>query len=307
MRILKYEFNKNTGRFDLLDSSNFEQEIGKSEFPLSVILQITRRCHFDCKFCSEKGNDIADTSLDDLEKIKNNLQGVKRVFISGGEPLIRKDFSEVVDIFHKDFILGLPTNAVATTKQTQIIKDKISLVNIGFEGPRNITSKVRGDYDIIMQGIHNFIKHEIPYSMTSVVMRSYLKDVIHICNAADILGAQKLKLVFPINKGNAIYIPESEYPSQMDGVFLAKQIAETKKRLGWRTIYTLSTWTPETNGYSILAYPNGETFAWPVFDKPEKVERIGNIIEEDIRDIWKRYKYKENHYKKYFGKSIKVL
>jgi molybdenum cofactor biosynthesis enzyme MoaA len=32
------------------------------------------------------------------------------VFLSGGEPLLRKDFMEIVDIF-KEHIIGVPTNA----------------------------------------------------------------------------------------------------------------------------------------------------------------------------------------------------
>lgn len=304
---MDYRYNKNIGRFELLNDFNFSEEVAKSEVPLSIILQITRKCHFNCKFCSEAVRNFSDTSLEDLRKIKENLRGVHRVFLSGGEPLIRRDFAEVVKIFSGDFILGLPTNAVATEEQTKLIKDNFGLVNIGFEGPFNITNKVRGDYDLIIKGIKNFIKNDIPFSMTSVIMKSYIDDVLFICDSAAALGAQKLKLVFPIKKGNAKNIPDSEYPSQEDGKILAKKIKEAKKRLGWKTIFTLSTWDERTNGYSLLMYPNGETYAWPVFDKEDKVEYLGNLINENIREIWKRYKYKENHFGKYLGKNIDVI
>lgn len=304
---MKFDYNKDTGRFELINAENFDEYVRNSTVPLSVILQITRRCHFNCKFCSEATRNLADTSLDDLAKIKNNLKGVQRVFLSGGEPLIRKDFADVVKIFAKDFILGLPTNAIATKEQTQIIKDNFSLVNIGFEGPYNITTQVRGDYDLIMDGVKNFIKHDIPFSMTSVIMKSYLDDVLFICDSAAALGAQKLKLVFPIKKGNAINIPNEEYPSIEDGKILAEKIRTAKKRLGWKTVFTLSTWDKKTNGYSLLMYPNGETYAWPVFDKEDKVEYLGNLINENIKTIWQRYKYKDNHFGKYLGKNIEVI
>ncbi len=304
---MEYKYNTNIGRFELINDSNFKDDIAKAEVPLSVILQITRRCHFNCKFCSEATRNLTDTSLEDLKKIKNNLKGVKRVFLSGGEPLIRKDFADVVKIFANEFILGLPTNAVATKEQTQIIKENFSLVNIGFEGPYNITNRVRGDYDLIIDGVKNFIKNDIPFSMTAVIMKSYLEDVLFICDSAAALGAQKLKLVFPIKKGNAVSIPDSEYPTLEDGKILAQRIKEAKKRLGWKTVFTLSTWTEQTNGYSLLMYPNGETYAWPVLDKEDKVEYLGNLITEDIREIWKKYKYKENHFGKYLGKNIDVI
>ena len=36
--------------------------------PLSVILQITRNCHFNCEFCSEKDS-MLDPTLDELKKL----------------------------------------------------------------------------------------------------------------------------------------------------------------------------------------------------------------------------------------------
>src|SRR6201996_4991052 len=51
--------------------------------PLSVILQVTKRCDFDCVFCSETLQ-VGDPTLDRLDVIRGNLAGVQRVFLSGG-------------------------------------------------------------------------------------------------------------------------------------------------------------------------------------------------------------------------------
>lgn len=77
--------------------------------PLSVILQVTKRCNFDCTFCSETLQ-LPDPTLDELDRIRANLSGVARVFLSGGEPLLRRDFAEIVDMY-AGFIIGVPTNA----------------------------------------------------------------------------------------------------------------------------------------------------------------------------------------------------
>lgn len=77
--------------------------------PLSIIYQVTRRCNFDCNFCSETMQ-TKDPTLDQIALIQRNLAGVPRVFLSGGEPLLRRDFVEIVDIFH-DHIVAVPTNA----------------------------------------------------------------------------------------------------------------------------------------------------------------------------------------------------
>ena len=64
--------------------------------PLSVILQVTKRCDFGCVFCSETLL-MPDPTLDQLDVIRANLAGVQRVFLSGGEPLLRRDLPEIVD------------------------------------------------------------------------------------------------------------------------------------------------------------------------------------------------------------------
>ncbi|CUU56552.1 hypothetical protein Ga0074812_10880 [Parafrankia irregularis] len=74
--------------------------------PLSVILQVTKKCNFDCSFCSDTLQE-PDPSLGALERMRDNLAGMPRVFLSGGEPLLRRDF---VDMF-AGTVLGVPTNA----------------------------------------------------------------------------------------------------------------------------------------------------------------------------------------------------
>src|ERR1700722_16655608 len=77
--------------------------------PLSVILQVTKRCDFGCVFCSETLH-MGDPTLAQLDTIRANLAGVQRVFLSGGEPLLRRDLPEIAAMY-SGFILGLPTNA----------------------------------------------------------------------------------------------------------------------------------------------------------------------------------------------------
>src|SRR6266536_3950632 len=62
--------------------------------PLSVILQVTKRCDFNCGFCSETLQ-MADPTLSQLDTVRASLAGVGRVFLSGGEPLLRRDLSEI--------------------------------------------------------------------------------------------------------------------------------------------------------------------------------------------------------------------
>lgn len=273
--------------------------------PLSVILQITRRCHFNCKFCSEKDM-LPDPSLAELTQFENHLKGVQRIFLSGGEPLLRSDFTEVANIF-KNHILGLPTNALASEKHIETIKNFNISVNIGLDGPRAVTSKIRGDYDFIMEGIRTLIKNDIQFSLTAVVLRSTADSILYTCQIADTLGAKKLKFVLPIPKGNALNLDQKEFISEKEAQNLCEQIRNAKNKYGWKTVYTFSIWNKQTDGYSILVYPNGKTYAWPVITEPSKVLLLGDLHVDTIQEIWNRYPYKHNHINKYLGNGIQII
>jgi hypothetical protein len=51
---------------------------------------------------------------------------------------------------------------------------KVAFVNVGLEGPRLTTNRVRGDYDEVMAGVRAFLDHGLPLSLSAVVYRSTL-------------------------------------------------------------------------------------------------------------------------------------
>ena len=301
----KVMYNEETHRLNLVEA-DVNELLSTLNRPLSVILQITRNCHFDCEFGSEK-DQMPDPSIDELKIFEKNLELVPRIFLSGGEPLTRNDFKEIVEIFSERHILGLPTNAVASEKNMEIIKRNKISVNVGLDGPRAITSRVRGDYDFIMKGLKGFIKNDIPFSLTAVVLRSTLDSILYTCQMADALGARKMKFVLPIPKGNALKLDKSEYITETEAIAVCDKINEAKIKFGWKTVYTFSIWNKKTDGYSILVYPNGKTYAWPALEYEDKVLLLGDLHDDTIEEIWERYPFKYNHINKYLGNGVKVM
>lgn len=301
----KVMYNEETHRLNLVEA-DVNELFSTLNRPLSVILQITRNCHFNCEFCSEK-DQMPDPSINELKIFEKNLELVPRIFLSGGEPLTRNDFKEIVEIFSERHILGLPTNAVASEKNIEIIKRNKISVNVGLDGPRAITSRVRGDYDFIMKGLKGFIKNDIPFSLTAVVLRSTLDSILYTCQMADALGARKMKFVLPIPKGNALKLDKSEYITETEAITVCDKINEAKIKFGWKTVYTFSIWNKKTDGYSILVYPNGKTYAWPALEYEDKVLLLGDLHDDTIEEIWERYPFKYNHINKYLGNGVKVM
>jgi MoaA/NifB/PqqE/SkfB family radical SAM enzyme len=273
--------------------------------PLSVILQVTKRCDFDCVFCSETLQ-VKDPTLGQLDVIRGNLAGVQRVFLSGGEPLLRRDLPEITDMY-SGFILGLPTNATRGLVMAPQLAGKVAFVNVGFDGPRAVFSRVRADgdkYDKVIAGIRAFQQAGLPVSLSAVVLRSTLHGLPYLCQIADVLDAGKLKLILPLRKGNALGLAKHEFITVEEARDAFGRLAELRGIHDWRPAVRMTPWTAETEGHMIVIEPNGSANAWPVYDRPDLFLPLGNLLEEPITAIWDRYPYKANHYAKYLGQSI---
>jgi MoaA/NifB/PqqE/SkfB family radical SAM enzyme len=273
-----------------------------STAPLSVIVQVTKRCDFGCVFCSETLQ-LPDATLGQLETMRDNLAGVHRVFLSGGEPLLRRDLTEIVDMFAA-FIIGLPTNATRGVAVAPKLAGKIAFANIGFDGPRATFHRVRGDYDKVMTGVRAFINADIPISLSAVVQRSGLHALPYLYQIADVLDAGKLKLILPLRKGNALGMDEHEFLAVDEARDVFERLTELRAIHDWRPAVRLTPWTAETEGHMIVIEPDGTANAWPVYDQPDLFLRLGNLLHEPVTEIWRRYPYKTSHYAKYLGRSI---
>lgn len=302
-----FESTLDEGEIDLIAES--------STAPMSVIFQVTRRCNFDCTFCSEIEK-IRDTPLSAIGEIERKLSSVPRVFISGGEPLIRRDIVDVVELFNERHVVSIPTNATRGPYVADKLSGKIDFVNIGLEGPRRATNKVRGDYDKIMRGALAFKRAGIPISLSAVVLRSLLDDLPYLLQIADVLEAGKVKLIHPIRKGNGAHLADSEFLTLAESEDLFHELTTLREKHGWTPSLRMTTWTRDTEGYSILIYPDATVWAWPVYGgfadganqggTEDKTLYLGNLMSENMDTIWARYPFKRNHFRKYLGKSIYV-
>jgi len=270
--------------------------------PLSVIVQVTKRCDFGCVFCSETLQ-MPDATLGQLERMRDNLAGVHRVFLSGGEPLLRRDLIEIVEMF-AGFIIGLPTNATRGVAMAPRLTGKIAFANIGFDGPRATFRRVRGDYDKVMDGVRAFISAGIPISLSAVVQRSAVHALPYLYQIADVLDAGKLKLILPLRKGNALGMDEAEFITASEAREVFDRLTELRAVHDWHPAVRLTPWTSQTEGHMIVIEPDGNANAWPVYDRPDLFLNLGNLLEEPMAQIWRRYPYKASHYAKYLGRSI---
>ncbi|MEM5879242.1 MAG: radical SAM protein [Candidatus Aenigmatarchaeota archaeon] len=276
------------------------------EYPLTMTSQITRRCNLNCIYCSESGF-IPDPSQEELKRMVNNLKGVERVIVSGGEPTLRRDLFSILEIYKNNFnVVAMSTNATSIDLETaKRLSKYVNYVDVTIDGPRHIHNRIRGSYDKVMYGLWNLKQAGVEFSIVMVLLEENIDYVSHVAQISDVLGAKKLKILTPIPKGRGKTIV-SKKPSSLKIKEVFDYLKQQKDKVGWNTRITLTDWENIGEGHALLIHPNGDVVASPVWSKESCIDYVGNILEENIKDIWAKYPYKENHVKKYIEKTLMV-
>jgi MoaA/NifB/PqqE/SkfB family radical SAM enzyme len=275
-------------------------------FPLSVTLQVTRRCNLRCIYCSENAQ-IKEPTSEFLHFLIDRMRGIERVIISGGEPTLRHDLKTLASHLSKTVrIVVMASNAVLVTERlAHDLSQSLSYVDITVDGTREVHNRIRGQYDKVLAGIHNFVEAGIDVSLVTVLLKDNMCDILHVCNLADELHAKKLKILSPIRKGRGEKIV-SRALSSTELEHLYDLIKQEKQRKGWRVRITITNWGLVDEGHALLVHPNGDVVASPVPSMANCIRLVGNLKKHSMEWIWENYPYKENHIRKYLEETLYV-
>ena len=124
--------------------------------PSSVFWELTKHCNGACTDCFMDSNsprwNQAETSFSEIEKIVRQFAdlGGYSVRLTGGEPTLRKDFFDIVDLLNEaDMEVGLNTNGMFDEKKLeQILSRGIKDIRISLDGPEEVNDRIRwhGNY-----------------------------------------------------------------------------------------------------------------------------------------------------------------
>src|SRR5437762_13865664 len=92
----------------------------------TVILFVTSRCNAFCKTCFYHAelNQPGDLTFAQIEKVSRTMPSITDLWLSGGEPTLRRDVSEIIDTFvHKNGVqrVIIPTNGLIKTRVYEIV------------------------------------------------------------------------------------------------------------------------------------------------------------------------------------------
>lgn len=278
-----------------------------------LFLELTLQCNERCFHCGSSCTPQKPEDQLSLAEYKTILDQVKEDFdlsklqlcITGGEPLLRRDFFEILGYAHKlGYHWGMTSNATLITKDVahRLAEVGMGTISVSIDGLRETHDMLRGTpggYDAAMRGIQNLIDEGAfqAIQVTTVINHENIGELdalFAIMNGLDIDSWRVINLE-PI--GRALQWP-SRMLTEEDYRRLFTFIRE-KRQAGYPVEYGCSHylgpalerelrpwyWLCNAGIYTASIMANGDIGAClDIERRPETIQ--GNIRQSRFKDVW---------------------
>ncbi|WP_292881930.1 GTP 3',8-cyclase MoaA [Methanobrevibacter sp. UBA188] len=193
---------------------------------LSLRITITNRCNENCIYCHHDGmvsskDEMTPDEIYKICKIAKKI-GVRKIRLSGGDPLVRKDIVEIVEkIASLDFKdISLTTNGVLLEKYAKDLKDAgLDRINVSLDTLNPDTYKFVTKMDYLNEaktGILNAVEVGLyPVKINMVIMKDInqneVKDMFEFCRENNMV-LQLIELIESENCDEDKFNAEYHYP-----------------------------------------------------------------------------------------------
>lgn len=127
---------------------------GRAFPPLFLFLELTYRCNLRCPYCyvhaagrKPKLGEMEELTAAEIAHIVDQTPPWTLIFLSGGEPLIRKDFDQIIRRTAQKRLCHIYTNGTLTSPADaeHWVTDGVSSVAFSVDGPREVHDAIRGN------------------------------------------------------------------------------------------------------------------------------------------------------------------
>lgn len=184
---------------------HFREKVTRQRIPLSGEIELTHRCNLKCLHCylgpQSAYHEMIDKELD-TKQILSILDevadaGCLFLLITGGEPLLRKDFPEIYSYAKlKGFIVTVFTNGtIITERAIEVFKDlppyevEISLYGATANTYEKITG-VLGSFKKCLNGIEKLLYNKINVRLKTILMTLNTHEFFEIKRIAEEYGVK---------------------------------------------------------------------------------------------------------------------
>ena len=211
---------------------------------LSLRITLTNRCNVNCIYCHHDGmrsskNEMTPDEIYKICQIAKRI-GVRKIRLSGGEPLIRKD---IVEIVSKISIIGfndisITTNGILLEKYAKDLKEAgLDRVNVSLDtlNPETYEFITKKDYlEAAKKGILKSVEVGLyPVKINMVIMKDIneheIKDMFNFCKDNNMV-LQLIELIESENCDDDKFSAEYHYKLDMVEERLSDIADEVRER-----------------------------------------------------------------------------
>lgn len=167
--------------------------------PLYCEWEITNRCNMDCSFCSTRNarrNNGTETSTEEALKIIHELHelGTKMLHISGGEPTLRRDLDEIINVAHENGMLVAFTTNGTASKETMKKLTNADLIRVSIDGFGKSHDELRkspGAFEKAIKTVELLLSFKKKVFVTTVYTNKTNEDNLHkLISTAQAIGVR---------------------------------------------------------------------------------------------------------------------
>nr|WP_237016044.1 GTP 3',8-cyclase MoaA [Helicobacter pylori] len=234
-------------------------------------VSVTKQCNFRCQYCMPTTplNFFDDEELLPLDNVLEFLkiaidEGVKKIRITGGEPLLRKGLDEFIAKLHdynKEVALVLSTNGFLLKKMAKGLKNAgLSRVNVSLDSLKSDRVLKISQKDALkntLEGVEESLKVGLKLKLNTVVVKSVNDDeILELLEYAKNMHIQIRYIEFMENTHAKSLVKGLKEREILDLIAQKYKIVATEKpKQGSSKIYTLE------NGYQFgIIAPHSDDF-----------------------------------------------
>ncbi|MCP4991825.1 MAG: radical SAM protein [Colwellia sp.] len=171
----------------------FQSKIVNVKFPHAIQLNLTFKCNQRCEYCGIYTDKRYEMTTEEVFKMIDEFValGTSRISLTGGEPLTRKDFQEIVSYARKKgLFVSLATNGTLVAKRIEAMKD-LSSVNMTLDGPEAIHNSQRGkdNFKKVIEAVKLIKSKGIPVYLVTVITKNncdIIDEILSIARSLDV-------------------------------------------------------------------------------------------------------------------------
>ena len=188
----------------------------KTWVPSLIFIELTKSCEYTCRHCRASAQTEPLPGELDLDQVMKELDSISElgsekplVIFTGGNPLRRRDFFQIVEYASKkgiNFSVSPPGSELITDQSIQTLKElgcRSISISLDGEGPKfqEWLRGMEGSFDLAMNSVQKVVDNGIRVQINTTVMKRNISELPGIAALLLKRNIRTWELFFLINTG----------------------------------------------------------------------------------------------------------